>query len=96
MLHALRGEPRAAAAALEQLTAWKDSDDAELRSIYDACLVIVRAAEGNPEQALAHGLPALQAAIDSLGAPPKRSATAGPTPFTPRSHSPATRTPTRS
>jgi hypothetical protein len=66
-VHALRGEPRAAAAALEQLTAWKDSDDTELRFSHEACLVLVRAAEGSAEQALAHGLPALQAAIENQG-----------------------------
>ena len=68
VLHALRGEPRRAAAALEQLTAWQDTDDAQLRSIYDACVVIVRSAEGNAEEALAQGLPALQIAIDAQGA----------------------------
>ena len=67
-LHALRGEPQAAAAALRQLAAWKDTDDTELRSIHDGCVVIVRAAEGKPEQALGHGLRALQSGIDSQGA----------------------------
>lgn len=67
-VHALRGEPQSAAASLEQLAAWKDTDDIELRTSYEACVAIVRAAEGNPDQALAHGLPALQTAIDTLGA----------------------------
>jgi class 3 adenylate cyclase/tetratricopeptide (TPR) repeat protein len=67
-LHALRGEPQRAAAALEQLAAWQDTDDAQLRSIYDACVVIVRSAEGDAEEALAHGLPALEIAINTQGA----------------------------
>jgi len=67
-LHASRGEPQAAAAALAQMTAWKDTDDTELRTCYDGCVVIVRTAEGELGQALAHGLPTLQSAIDALGA----------------------------
>jgi class 3 adenylate cyclase/tetratricopeptide (TPR) repeat protein len=67
-LHALRGEPQAAAAALGRMTAWQDTDDSELRTNYDGCVVIVRTAEGKPEAALAHGLPAVQTAIETLGA----------------------------
>jgi tetratricopeptide (TPR) repeat protein len=65
-LYALRGEPQAAAAALAQLAAWKDADDNQYRTNYDMCVVLVRAAEDNPDQALAHGLRALQSAIDTL------------------------------
>ena len=67
-LHALRSEPQAAAAALEQLAAWKDTDDTELRGCYDGCVVLVHTANGDPEQALAHGLPTLQSVIDTQGA----------------------------
>ena len=67
-LHALRGDAQAAAAALAQLAAWKASDDTEVRSVYDGCMVLIRAAEGMPEETLAHGLPTLQSAVDSLGA----------------------------
>ena len=49
------------------MTAWKDTDDTELRSCYDGCVVLVRATEGQPEQALAHGLPTLQTVIDTQG-----------------------------
>jgi tetratricopeptide (TPR) repeat protein len=66
-LHALRGDPPAAAAALERLAAWKDTDDTELRASYDGCLVIAGVAEGQTEQALAHGLPTLQSAVTRLG-----------------------------
>jgi class 3 adenylate cyclase/tetratricopeptide (TPR) repeat protein len=66
-LYALRGEPPAAAAALERLAAWKDSDDAELRDIYGWGVVIVRLAEGAPDQALEEGLSTLQSALGTWG-----------------------------
>ena len=66
-LHALRGEPQAAVAALESLTAWNDSDDIEQRANHDESVAIARASEDKLEQALAHGLAALQTAIENLG-----------------------------
>jgi hypothetical protein len=47
-LHALRGEGDAATAALERLAAWRDVDDPEYRSMYDASVIATRLAESNP------------------------------------------------
>jgi hypothetical protein len=66
-LYTLRGEPLAAAAALERLAAWKGSDDAELRDVYGSGVVGVRLGEGAPDQALDHGLSTLQSALGSWG-----------------------------
>ena len=78
-LHALRGEPQSAAAALEQLAAWKDTDDTELRANYDGCVVIVRIGRGQPRAgARARPPRAPDPRSTRRERPPKRSATAGP------------------
>jgi class 3 adenylate cyclase/tetratricopeptide (TPR) repeat protein len=64
-LHALRGEGDAATVALDQLVGWKDSDDPEFRSAYDACVIATRLAEGRPAEALEHGLRTLAPAMQT-------------------------------
>jgi tetratricopeptide (TPR) repeat protein len=66
-LHTLRGELDAAAAALGSMSAWKDSDDPELRSNYNSCLIAIRLAQEKPADALELGLRMLGEAITTLG-----------------------------
>jgi tetratricopeptide (TPR) repeat protein len=66
LLHALRGEPDTVLASLASMTAWKDSDDAELRSIYDACVIATRLAEEKPADALELGLRMLAPTVETL------------------------------
>lgn len=67
-LHALRGEGDAATTALDYLAGWNDSDDAEFRSMYDACVIAARLAASKPADALEHALRTLARAIQTLTA----------------------------
>jgi hypothetical protein len=48
------------------MAAWKDSDDPELRSNYDACAIAIRLAEEKPADALELGIRMLAPAIKML------------------------------
>jgi hypothetical protein len=68
VIHTLRGEPEAARAGLEALTSWQDSDDPERRANHASVTVAVLLAEGQTDEALRVGGPALAHAIETLGA----------------------------
>jgi len=67
MLHARRGLADAARADLEQLEAWRESDDADLRATHAAVFVVTGIASGQLEDALRDGTAMLRATIETLG-----------------------------
>jgi tetratricopeptide (TPR) repeat protein len=68
VLHALRGQLEPARASLEQVSAWRDSDDAEGHGFHAALRIIVQFAEGELQAALTLGLETLPTTVATLGA----------------------------
>jgi class 3 adenylate cyclase/predicted ATPase len=65
-LLALRGDLAAAAAALGLMSAWADSDDVEVRGLYDVALLALRAAERQGEDALTDFIERLPSVVDMV------------------------------
>ena len=68
ILHALRGDPGAAQASLERLSAWEITDEREARANHAATRIGVLLAQGRVGDALELGQRMLPHAIETLGA----------------------------
>ena len=62
-----RGAGAQAAVHLDHISSWREREDADLRSVYEACQVLLSRVDGRPEEALEFGLRTLEPAIAAVG-----------------------------